>query len=64
MKDVSSSDIALLGYHDGVQVKAVDMVNDRVFTRKIYYVGAPKIPVIVYNRQTLWLSAMGIVKRR
>jgi hypothetical protein len=64
MKDVCNRDIVLLDYHNGVQVKAVDTVNDRVFTRKIYYVGAPKISVIVYCGQTLWLSGMRIISRR
>ena len=62
MENVSSSDIALLGLHDGFKLKAVDTVNDRVFTRRIYYGGSPKVPYIVYNRQTLLVDGMRIVR--
>jgi hypothetical protein len=63
MIQVDSEDLAIIQWLDTGRVQVLDIVNSRVFTRKVQYIGAPKSSAIEYNRSFYLLCNFGEVRR-
>lgn len=61
---VHSGDLAII-HRDSMAgvIEMLDIKNRRVIKRRVYYVGAPKVAVVIYQGQYQWVCNMGKVER-